>query len=238
MKRLFASALASLALSASGLAMAETFQPADFGQDTLEYLEAAVARPELTPDKPVAAVYCQTDVARDGHTGNVSCYEREGYEQLRDQVEEAFAGRQFRPARVGDEAVAVRMVFRVIYADSQGQPPTMLLPNLGHMQGDYGYQYSAPQERLDENNWYARYRDNGARQGQPFFSNQDRPTRVMAWVNEAGRVASVHKLESHVRRKRDANAVAKALRSSRFIPGMVEGEPERMRYVAVLHYPE
>jgi hypothetical protein len=126
----------------------------------------------------------------------------------------------------------------VIYADIDGQPPIMLLPNLGHMQGDFGYQYHAPQERLDDRNWYELYRRNEWSEGQPFFSDEGPMTRVMAWVNDSGRVVSARSLESHSEQRRDARAVEKALEASRFIPGTVNGKPERMRYVAVLHYPD
>ncbi len=238
MKKVVVSALIALGLGSVGSVAAEQYQPAGFGADTLSYLEAAVAPPALTDDTPVAAVYCQTDVGVDGLTRNVSCYEREGFTQLRDQVEQAMATRQFTAAQVDGEPVPVRMVFRVIYADLEGQPPIMLLPNLGHMQGDFGHQYYAPQERLDDRNWYSLYRKNDWSEGQPFFSDEGELTRVLAWVNTSGRVTSARSLESHSNYRRDANAVEKALEVSRFIPGMTDGKPEKMRYVAVLHYPQ
>lgn len=238
MKKVVVSALIALGLGSVGSVAAEQYQPAGFGADTLDYLEAAVAPPALTEDAPVTAIYCQTDVGTDGMTRNVSCYEREGYTELRNQVEQALASRQFTAARVDGEAVPVRMVFRVIYADLDGQPPIMLLPNLGHMQGDHGYQYSAPQERLDDRNWYELYRKNDWSEGQPFFSDTGELTRVLAWVNDSGRVISARSLETHSRHRRDANAVEKALEASRFIPGMADGRPAKMRYVAVLHYPQ
>lgn len=238
MKKVVVSALIALGLGSVGNVAAEQYQPAGFGAETLNYLEAAVALPALTDDVPVAAVYCQADVGADGLTRNVSCYEREGFTQLRDQVEQAMATRQFTAAQVDGEPVPVRMVFRVIYANLDGQPPIMLLPNLGHMQGDFGHQYYAPQERLDDRNWYSLYRKNDWSEGQPFFSDEGELTRVLAWVNDSGRVTSARSLESHSEYRRDANAVEKALEASRFIPGMANGKPEKMRYVAVLHYPQ
>lgn len=238
MKKVVVSALVALGLGSVGSVAAEQYQPAGFGADTLNYLEAAVAPPALNDDVPVAAVYCQADVGADGLTRNVSCYEREGFTQLRDQVEQAMATRQFTAAQVDGEPVPVRMVFRVIYANLDGQPPIMLLPNLGHMQGDFGHQYFAPQERLDDRNWYSLYRKNDWSEGQPFFSDEGELTRVLAWVNDSGRVTSARSLESHSEHRRDANAVEKALEASRFIPGMANGKPEKMRYVAVLHYPQ
>jgi len=237
MKKVVVSALVALGLGSVGSVAAEQYQPAGFGEDTLRYLEAAVAPPALTSNTPVASVYCQADVGIDGLTRNVSCYERDGFTELRAQVEEAMATRRFSAARVDGDPVPVRMVFRVVYANLEGQPPVMLLPNLGHMQGDFGYQYSAPQERLDDRNWYSLYRKNDWSQGQPFFSDEGELTRVLAWVNDSGRVISARSLESHSEHRRDARAVEKALEASRFLPGMVSGKPEKMRYVAVLNYP-
>lgn len=238
MKNVVVSVLIALGLGSVGSAVAEQYQPAGFGENVLPYLEAAVESPALDDNTPVAAVYCQADVGADGLTRNVSCYEREGFRTLRDQVEEAMAGRRMIPAKIDGEPVPVRMVFRVVYADRSGQPPVMLLPNLGHMQGDFGYQYSAPQERLDDTNWYGLYRRDTRSSGQPFFSDEGELTRVLAWVTESGRVVTAHGLETHSGYKRDARAVEKALESSRFIPGMANGEAKRMRYVAVLHYPQ
>lgn len=229
--------LVALGLGMATQAAADNFRPAEVGPDTVDYLQAAVQVPELTDQTPVAAVYCQADVGNDGLTRNVSCYQRSDFERLRRQVEEAMAGREFTPAEVDGEVVPVRMVFRVIYADRSGQPPIMVLPNLGHMQGEFGYQYSAPQERLDENNWYALYRRDPGSEGQPFFGRNGEMTRVHAWVNDSGRVVAANSLESHGDHRRDARNVEKALEVSRFLPGMVDGKAERMRYIAVLHYP-
>ncbi|HEY7883834.1 MAG TPA: hypothetical protein VIC08_02690 [Cellvibrionaceae bacterium] len=236
MKKQLLIALMTLGLSA--VATAQTYVPAGFGEDTLDYLQQAVIAPELNADLPVASIYCQADVGTDGLTRNLNCYEREGFDQLRDQVEEALIGRAFTPATVNGENVPVRMIFRVVYADVDGQPPVMMLPNLGHMQGDLGYHYVAPQERLDDNNWYERYRSNDWSRGQPFFGGEGRPTRVMAHVNTEGQVTSVRRIEAHGRNKRDAVEVEKTLKQSEFIPGFVNGSPEPMRYFAVLHYPD
>lgn len=240
MKKIVVKTLLALGLGVtfSGQALAESYQPARFGADTLAYLQAAVAPPQLTEARPVLAVYCQAQVGTDGLARNLSCYEKEDMDELRVQVEEALAGQKFVPARVDNEAVPVRMVFRVVYSRLEGQPPVMLLPNLGHMQGELGYQYSAPQERLDDRNWYALYRRNDWSEGQPFFGGEGRTTQVMAIVNEEGRVTSAHRIKTHARHRRDASEIAKALRTSRFIPGMVGKEPKRMRYFAVLHYEE
>lgn len=231
------STVVALSLGAVGNAIAEDYKPAAFSDDTLSNLEASVETPPLTEDYPVASVYCQTDVNQDGLTSKVACFERDGHDELRQQVEEAMTSQRFIPARVDGSTVPVRMVFRVVYAELDGQPPVMLLPNLGHMQGDFGYQYSAPQERLDGRDWHSLYASSDG-EGQPFFSGDGELTRVMAWVKANGRVAGARSLEGHSEHRRDADLVEKALGSARFIPGMHNGKPERMRYVAVLHYPQ
>ncbi len=238
MKKQLAGVLLALGLASASLASAQTFTPAGFGEETLNYLQQAVIPPALSDDTPVASVYCQADVSTDGLTRNLNCYERDGFEDLRDRVEEALIGRAFVPATVDGEKVPVRMIFRVVYADIEGQPPVMMLPNLGHMQGDLGYHYVAPQERLDDNNWYEGYRRNDWSQGQPFFGGDGNLTRVMAHVNAEGRVTSVRRIEAHGRNKRDAVEVEKTLKQSQFIPGFMGSSPEPMRYFAVLHYPE
>ncbi|WP_341938934.1 energy transducer TonB [Marinimicrobium sp. C2-29] len=238
MKKVAIGAVLALGLGTVGQVTADDYQPAGFADGTLEYLESALASPALTEDYPVASVYCQAAVDEQGSSSDVACYERDGFDQLRLQVEEAFTGRRFTPARVDGETAAVRMVFRVVYADLEGQPPIMILPNLGLMQGEFGYQYSAPQELLGDRNWYALYQSDGRGEGNPFFRGEGRKTRVEAWVNANGRVASARRLQTHGRYKRDAKVVERALEDSRFIPGMVSGEPERMRYVAVLSYPQ
>lgn len=238
MKIQLAGVFLALGMVCAAFSHAQTFIPANFGEETLDYLQQAVLPPELTADVPVASVYCQADVGTDGLTRNLNCYEREGFTALRDHVEEALIGRAFTPASVNGEEIPVRMIFRVVYADIDGQPPVMMLPNLGHMQGDLGYHYVAPQERLDDNNWYEGYRQNDWSEGQPFFGGESSLTRVMAHVSTEGKVTSVRRIEAHGRHKRDAAVVEKTLKQSQFIPGFVGSNPEPMRYFAVLHYPQ
>ncbi len=224
-----------LSLSFAGHVAAQTYQPATFG-DTLDHIEQTVAMPALTEDFPVASVYCQADVAIGGTTSNVSCYEKDGFDRLREQTAAALNNRAFIPARVDGREVPVRMHFRVVFADLDGQPPVLLLPNLGTMQSEFGHSYSAPQERLDQPQWYETYRANDWSTGDLFFSSEGTLTRVLALVNEQGETITVRRIEAHGRYKRDAVVIEKALRESRFIPGFANGKPERMKYVAVLNY--
>jgi hypothetical protein len=229
-------ALLIMSLPLIGQTMAETWEPAAFG-DTLAHIQQTVTRPELTDDFPVVSVYCQADVSISGTTSNVRCHEKEGFDQLLEQTTTALSGRTFTPARANGVEVPVRMHLRVVYAKLDGQPPILLLPNLGNMQSHFGHSYTAPQERLDQPQWYETYRANDWSEGQLFFSNDPGMTRVLAMVSAEGETLIVRRIEAHGHHKRDAVEVEKALKDSRFIPGFANGKPERMQYVAVLHYP-
>lgn len=229
------SLIIGLPLVFTHLASAETYVPAQFG-NTLSYIEQTVAMPELTASQPVVAVYCQADVDADGITSDVVCFEKEGFDQVRDQTAEAVSGRQFTPAQVDGKKIPVRMQFRVIYANLDGQPPIMLLPNLGYMQNKYGHDYTDPQERLDQPQWYELYKRNDWAEGLPFFSREENMTRVLAMIDENGKVISARRLEAQKANKRDAIEVEKSVKRASFIPGFSRGKAERMQYVAVLHY--
>lgn len=234
--KLFGSLIAlAVSLSLNNQAAAQQYQPAQFA-DTLTYVKEMINLPKLSPEMPVAAVYCQTDVAVDGSTNNVVCYEKEGFDELRRQTVAVMTGRSFTPARVDGKAVPVRMYFRLIFSRLDGQPPVMLLPNLGNMQARHGHDYIAPQERLDHPQWYQAYRANDWSEGELFFSSKGHLTRILAMINTDGETIAVRRIEAHGRHKRDAVEIEKALKNSRFIPGFAEGKREPMRYVAVLHY--
>ena len=229
------SLIIGLPLVFTHFASAQTYVPAQFG-NTLNYIEQTITMPELTADQPVVAVYCQADVDANGITSNAVCFEKEGFDSLRDQTTEAVNGRQFTPAQVDNKKVPVRMQFRVIYAKLDGQPPIMLLPNLGYMQSKYGHDYTDPQERLDQPQWYELYKRNDWAEGLPFFSREENMTRVLAMIDENGKVISARRLEAQKTNKRDVVEVEKVVKKSSFIPGFSRGKAERMQYVAVLHY--
>src|SRR5690606_7365791 len=142
----------------------------------------------------------------------------------------------FKPATVDGNAVPVRMSLRAVFADREGQPPLLLLRNLGHMQADFGPQYVEPQERPDLNTRYDLYASKDWSEGSLFFDDKGDLTRVMAQVSEEGNVTAVRRIEAHGRQKRDAVEVEKNPKQARFIPGFVDGQPTPMRYFAVLHH--
>lgn len=219
----------------SGMANATQYQPAQFG-DALQHLQQSVTPPQLTADLPVVGVYCQADVDSGGVTSDVRCYEKEGFEELRRQTEQVMTGRDFIPATVDGSAVPVRMHFRVVYSKLEGQEPILLLPNLGNMQKRFGAGYVAPQERLDASQWYAQYQSESAGDGRLFFASEGPLTRVIARVDQEGKVRGVRRIEAHGRHKQDAEIIERVLHDSRFIPGMANGKPQVTQYVAVLNY--
>ncbi len=224
-----------LCLGMAGAANAQNYQPAGFG-DLLQRVQTTVKMPELSSEQPVASVYCQADIAATGEASAVQCYEKDGFESLRHDTERALTGQQFETARIDGEAVPVRMHFRVVYSQRSGQDPVLLLPNLGNMQRQYGPRYIAPQERLDSTQWYEQYRSETDGNGQAFFSNDGVMTRIVAQVDKAGQVRAVRRLEAHSPWQAEAVIVERALKKSRFLPGMADGKPQTMQYVAVLNY--
>lgn len=230
-------AISIIGLSLAGFAHAANYAPARLG-NAVDHIEQTVTPPVLSNGLAVASVYCQADVNVAGITSNVVCYEKEGRDELRDQTAAAMTGRTITPATVDGTAVPVRMYFRVVYSDLQDQPPVLVLPNLGNMQDKYGFHYTAPQERLDKGPWFEGYSANDWAKGAMFFSNEGRLTRYVAIVDESGKPIAVRRIESSKRNKRDSVEMEKQLQDSRFIPGFANGQPERMQYVAVLHFPQ
>lgn len=209
--------------------------PADFGS-ALGQISSQVDLPQTFPGgHKTLAVYCQTDVSTTGHLDNTICYQHPNIANLQQQTLNALHTVTFEPATVGGDPVPVRMQFRVVFSVSGDQPQTMLLANLGTLQGQYGLDYYAPQERLEQRGWYERYANNSWAKGKPFF-NEGRLTRVMATVDKAGKVTSVSTLDARGSGKRDANFIEDILKQSSFIPGIANQQPTEMHYVAVLNY--
>ncbi|UTF58744.1 energy transducer TonB [Gilvimarinus sp. DA14] len=210
------------------------YQPANFG-GAVDQVSQKVTIPEsMATDNRTIAVYCQADIATTGVASNVTCFDKAAYNDLQGQTQRALDGLSFTPAMVDGEAVPVRMAFRVVYSRNDSQPNVVMLPNLGTLQREYGVDYIAPQERLDQTDWYSAYRSNG--EGQPFFDDA-RLARVVADVNADGNVKSVRTVEAAGRARRDAKVIETALKKSRFIPGFVGSEAVDMHTIAVINYP-
>lgn len=213
----------------------DTYRPATFGAAQAQ-LENRLSLPaSLLESKSTIAVYCQADVPVTGVITETQCFEMTE-SGLGDQTLEALRGVAFSPAEVNGTAVPVRIQFRVVLSASGTQPSVLLLPNLGTLQGQHGVDYFAPQERLDSTAWYESYRESQVGSGKAFFE-RGRLTRVIASISTSGEVASVSTLDARgASGKRDAAAMEKALKSSRFIPGFVRDHATEMHYVAVLNY--
>lgn len=214
---------------------AETYIPAQFG-DAVSQLTAKVNLPDTFEGGfTTIAVYCQTDVATSGMISNTLCYQDNEVANLRQQTLDALDSVSFVPARIDDQAVPVRVQFRVVYSRTGDQPDILMLPNLGTLQAQHGYNYVAPQERLDQQDWFSGYSQNTWAQGKPFF-NKGRLTRVIGTVKTNGDVASVSTLDARGKGKRDAAVIETALKQTRFIPGLVNNQLTEMHYIAVLNY--
>lgn len=226
-------ALLATAISFAGYANAQ-YKPADFG-DAVDQLASKITLPaNFGEGKLTIAVYCQSDVPVSGSLANSVCFESTGH-ALEQQTVDALAGMTFTPAEDNGQAVPVRMQFRVIYSRSGEQPDIVLLPNLGTLQTQHGFNYFAPQERLDQTPWFEKYSASDNAKGKVFFE-KGRLTRVIATVNTDGSVASVSTLEARGSGKRDAATIEEALQTSAFIPGFVGDAVQEMHYVAVLNY--
>jgi Gram-negative bacterial TonB protein C-terminal len=210
-------------------------KPALFG-DTLSQLKQNVKLPaDFGGGFTTLAVYCQTDVADSGDLHNTQCYQHPKVADLQAQTMNVLKDARFEPAQVDGKPVPVRMQFRVVFSRSGNQPDIMLLANLGTLQKDYGVDYIAPQERLDQSAWFQTYQNNPWAKGKAFF-NDGRLTRVKGVVKTTGKVRDVTTLDARGSGKRDAQVIEDALKQSRFVPGFVDNKPIEMHYVAVLNY--
>lgn len=237
--RLTNKVLGSLAILAVVLPFSSSassmYQPAQFGNAVDQVSQKVVLPETMATDNRTIAVYCQADIAVSGVASNVSCFDKAAYDDLQGQTQRAIEGLAFSPAKVDGEAVPVRMTFRVVYSRNDSQPNVVMLPNLGTLQREHGVHYIAPQERLDQADWYSAYSASG--NGKPFF-NEGRLARIVGDVSADGEVESVRTVEASGRARRDAKVIETALKKSRFIPGFVGENAVDMHYIAVVNYPE
>lgn len=213
---------------------ATAFTPASFG-NAADTLKKSVNLPSSFGEGVTAvAVYCQADVMTSGNVNQVACYENSPLVSMQALTESALQSATFSPASVDGKNVPVRMQFRVVYSLNSAQPVT-LLPNLGTLQAQYGANYVAPQERLDQGSWYVAYSNEHRGTGKPFFADA-KLTRVMATIEVNGGVESVSTIEAALRKQGDADDIQAALKKSQFIPGFVADKPTAMHYIAVVNY--
>ncbi len=214
---------------------ATAYSPASFG-DAVTTLKKSVTLPaSFGEGVKTVAVYCQADVMTTGNINQVTCYENSPLVSMQSVTESALQSATFTPASVDGKNVPVRMQFRVVYSLNNSQAPITLLPNLGTLQAQYGTDYVAPQERLDQGSWYVQYSTENRGTGKPFFANA-KLTRVMATIEVNGAVESVSTIEAALRKKNDADNIESALKKSQFIPGFVANKPTAMHYIAVVNY--
>ncbi|MFL0805424.1 MAG: hypothetical protein K6L81_17055 [Agarilytica sp.] len=206
----------------------------DFSADQLA--SKLMAENVFSADGGSAVLYCQSDVSAAGVIARTNCYDKQGHDALAHTAERALAELMFTPAKVNDEAVPVRVSYRVgVSASEGGNVNIILIPNLGTMQDRYGRDYVAPQERLDVSGWYDRYSKASWVNGDVFLGD-GALSRVAATVNENGKTELVRTLDDKRAYKRDAVIVKNAVKKSRFIPGFVDGRAVPMGYLAVVNY--
>jgi len=216
-------------------AYATAYSPANFG-NAVDRLKTSVTLPaSFGEGVKTVAVYCQADVMTTGNINQVTCYENSPLISMQAITESALQSATFTPANVDGKNVPVRMQFRVVYSLNNAQAPITLLANLGTLQAQYGTDYVAPQERLDQGSWYVQYSKDTRSAGKPFFADA-KLTRVMATIEINGGVESVSTIEAALRRKGDADNIENALKKSQFIPGFVANKPTAMHYIAVVNY--
>ena len=214
---------------------ATAYTPASFGNATVLLQKQITLPASFGEGVNTVAVYCQADVMTTGDINQVTCYENSPLVSMQSVTESALKSATFSPAAIDGKTVPVRMQFRVVYSLSNSQAPITLLPNLGTLQAQYGADYVAPQERLDQGSWYVQYSNDSRSTGKPFFADS-KLTRVMAKVEVDGNVESVSTLEAALRKKADAGNIESALKKSQFIPGFVANKPVAMHYIAVVNY--
>lgn len=214
---------------------ATAYTPANFG-NAVETLQKSVTLPATFGEGvKTVSVYCQADVMTTGNINQVTCYENSPLVSMQAITESALLSTSFTAASVDGTNVPVRMQFRVVYSLNNAQAPITLLANLGTLQAQYGTDYVAPQERLDQGSWYVQYSTQHRGVGKPFFADA-KLTRVMATIEVNGGVESVSTLEAALRKQGDANNIESALKKSQFIPGFVANKPTAMHYIAVVNY--
>lgn len=214
---------------------ATDYTPAKFGNAESVLAKQITLPTSLGEGVKTVAVYCQADVLSTGDLNNVNCYENSPLVSMQASTESALKSATFSPARIDGKNIPVRMQFRVVYSVTGTQAPIVLLPNLGTLQSQYGVNYYAPQERLDQGDWYAQYSSKARGDAKRFFANS-KVTRVMANVEADGMVESVNTIEAAARKKADADTIETALKKTQFIPGFVEDKATAMHYIAVVNY--
>ncbi len=216
---------------------ADTFKPANFAF-TGDQLSTLVAKPYIfTSATPLPVMYCQSDINVQGKAQNSSCHDTHDNYHVEVLTEAAIEKLSFSPAQVNNQAVPVRMHYRVVFTGEFDNVTVTVLPNLGSMQARLGVKYFAPQERLDIADWQETYSQQSATYGTPFLADAGL-SRFAAMVNKEGKPVTVRSLDIEKGKKRDAKLVKNTLKESRFIPAFANGKPHTAGYLAVVNYDE
>ena len=214
-----------------------TFSPAiiESGPRSLPNLLEFPAR-KTTADFSVI-VACQTEIKITGETAHSFCFTRESRSgKYRQATAKALRKATFVPASINDNPVKVYVSFRVVFTCLDGECVIIPLMNLGQNEQQFGYEYIAPQEILEEQFWYSKFKK---------FARLEHlgvamPYRGVVFrfsisVDEHGN-GTDPKVEYKGRLKsNEINAALTAISKARFIPGFFEGKPTRMRYFEIIY---
>lgn len=222
--------LSSLAGLASFSVSADKFSPANFdfsGQELVEKM--------ATISSGSHVLYCRSDISAQGKASMSHCFGKTLSFTTLSTAERTLDQLQFTPAKVEGKNIPVRMSYRVSLVEKDGSTSAYLLPNLGTMSAKYGNNYSAPQERLDVNDWYASYSEKSSEKAKPFFGMGDN-ARIAAEVDIRGNTSATDLIKTERSTRRDSKLALNALKKAQFIPGMVKGKEVKMDYVVGLNH--
>ena len=233
-KQILTIGMAATLFAATNIALADTlpFKSADFDFEPQDVL-ALVPQEKVSSEGDV--LYCRADLSAEGQVERSSCFAKNTAIELVVETEQALKELPFLAAEIEDQAVPVRMSFRVAYTPLTDSIHVSLIPNLGTMQAQHGRDYVAPQERLDVSDWYQRYSENSYVGGREFLGEGEM-ARVATTVSPTGKPTVLKTVDAKKAHVRDADIVKRTLRYSRFIPGTVNGKVVPMEYVVAVHY--
>ncbi len=209
----------------SDVALAQTFEPAIMkslrGQEDLECPASAQSS---------SVLFCQASVMRSGRVWpeGTHCFGNLGSDDKRaTQLRWRVLRSKFKPARVDERAVRVRVSFRVLFEANENTCNVKVIHNFGNEQDEFGMNYVAPQEIREHGTWFQRIWP----PPRPFYVKKSGVIFAMsALVDEVGNASDVQvELENSSFEALEEKSI-RALEGSHFIPGFVNGQAHEMRY--------
>lgn len=203
--------------------------PAKFSEAAISALASAGL--ELGEDEQAIAVRCAVKLRANGGTGRVLCYpdaERPDLAlRLGRRVVSVVQQQRLEPAMLEGERVRAWLNFSVVVFRADGATQIRALPNHGVNVAALGTaDYSAPQ-RISFPRWTCV--GGGARRGSNFAIGTAR-------ISAEGEVTRVRLAESELN-ARCVQTIERVIRSSRYLPAFVDGEPREAIYTEIFYTP-